>query len=254
MWKRIRIGALLLILVSVASSEWLEQQRLWAWRHTTTVALYPIAGDDSPATARYVRSLSATDYADIERFFADEAKRYALPLEQPIRIELYQGTTAPPPAPPFESRGLGVVWWSLKLRYYAWRASHAGDGPIRIFVIFHDGRRLPTLPHSLGLQRGHIGVVHAFAVPFMAGSNNVIIAHELLHTLGATDRYDLSTDLPLIPDGLGDPNQQPLYPQDFAEIMAGRRLVAPGRAEIPVSLSECLIGAVTAREIHWVHD
>lgn len=251
MWKRIRIAVLLLVLLSVASNEWLIQHRLWSWRHTTVVSLYPIAGDDSPATARYVAGLNAKDYGDIERFFSEEARRYGRSVTQPLRIEVYPGTVESPPPPPMQSSGLAVVWWSLKLRYYAWRASHVGDGPIRVFVLFHDARRLPTLPHSLGLRQGHIGVVHAFALPLMAGSNNVIIAHEILHTFGATDRYDPATDLPLIPDGLGDQDQQPRYPQEYAEIMAGRRLISPTEAEIPLSLSQCLVGPVTAAEIHW---
>jgi len=145
------------------------------------------------------------------------------------------------------------VWWSLRLRYYAWRMSGIGDGQIRVYVIFHDGHRLPSLPHSMGLQRGHIGVVHAFAAAYMAGTNNFIIAHEILHTLGAQDLYDPATNLPLLPDGLGDPSQQPLYPQQFAEVMAGRRLLGPGQAETPESLAECLIGPRTAEQIHWLH-
>lgn len=254
MWKWIRISILLVILLSVATGEWLDQKRLWAWQRPATVALYPIAGDDSAATARYVRALTGADYQDVERFFADEGRRYGLTLSQPLHVEVYPGPVAAPPLPPRASSGLAVVWWSLKLRYYAWRASHIGDGQIRVFVIFHDDRRLPALPHSLGLQRGHIGVVHAFANSQMAGSNNVVVAHEILHTLGAADRYDPGTNLPYVPEGLGDPSQSPLYPQAFAEIMAGRRLLAPGDAEIPHSLAECLIGGATAAEIHWVRD
>ena len=46
------------------------------------------------------------------------------------------------------------------------------------------------LAHSLGLQKGLIGVVNAFASSSQAAENNVVIAHELLHTVGATDKYD----------------------------------------------------------------
>ena len=251
MWKWLRISVLLLILLWVATGEWLAQRRLWSWHHAATVAIYPIAGDDSPATRRYVQGLTAARYADLEQFFSDEAARYGLSLVHPVTVEVYPGPTAAPPPPPAESAGLSVVWWSLRLRFYAWRMSRLGDGQIRVYVIFHDGRRLPALPHSLGLQRGHIGVVHAFAADYMAGTNNVIVAHEILHTLGAQDLYDPTNDLPVFPDGFGDPLQQPLYPQRFAEIMGGRRLVAPNQAETPESLSECLIGPRTAALIHW---
>jgi hypothetical protein len=56
-----------------------------------------------------------------------------------------------------------------------------------------------------------------------------VLAHEFLHTLGATDKYDRRTGLPR-PAGLGMPTRQPRYPQEFGEIMAGRIAVAPDQA------------------------
>jgi hypothetical protein len=94
-------------------------------------------------------------------------------------------------------------------------------------------------------------VVYAFATPLMNGENDVLIAHELLHTVGATDKYDSATDAPLFPTGYGDPSQTPLYPQLFAELMAGRRMVAPDRWEQAASLDEVVVGPATALEIHW---
>ena len=85
----------------------------------------------------------------------------------------------------------------------------------------------------------------------MTGANDVVIAHELLHTVGATDKYDPVTDAPRLPDGLGDPQQQPLYPQRYAELMAGRRMLAPDRWRQPSSLDEVVVGRATALEIRW---
>jgi hypothetical protein len=85
----------------------------------------------------------------------------------------------------------------------------------------------------------------------MGGSNNIVIAHELLHTVGATDKYDLTTGLPLYPSGFADPDQQPLYPQDNAEIMAGRRAVSAQEAQMPQSLRHVVVGPATASEIRW---
>ena len=96
-----------------------------------------------------------------------------------------------------------------------------------MFVLYHDPALTPTVPHSLGLAKGLIGVVYAFAAPQMNGSNNVVIAHELLHTVGATDKYRIADDAPRFPDGYGDPAQVPLYPQQRAELMAGRRMLTP---------------------------
>jgi hypothetical protein len=108
------------------------------------------------------------------------------------------------------------------------------------------------LSHSLGLQKGLIGVVNAFASEKQAAQNDVVIAHELLHTLGATDKYDPRTNQPEFPDGYADPQRQPALPQEYAEIMAGRVPVTADRAEMPDGLDAVLIGAKTAREINWV--
>jgi hypothetical protein len=107
------------------------------------------------------------------------------------------------------------------------------------------------VPHSLGLMKGLIGVVYAFAVPEMSTQNSVVIAHEMLHTLGATDKYDPATDMPLFPQGYGDPQQVPLYPQLLAELMAGRRALDERHVEQVDSLRQVLVGAATADEIRW---
>ena len=101
------------------------------------------------------------------------------------------------------------------------------------------------------LRKGLVGVVNAFATRHMAGSNAVIIAHEMLHTLGATDKYDLATNQPLFPHGYADPDRDPLYPQRRAEIMGGRVPLSAARAEIPSSLKQVVVGPATALELRW---
>ena len=83
------------------------------------------------------------------------------------------------------------------------------------------------------------------------GSNLVVVVHELLHTLGATDKYDRATGLPLDPEGLGDPAQSPRHPQRYGEIMAGRIATGAREAVVPDGLEQMLVGPQTAREIGW---
>ena len=84
-------------------------------------------------------------------------------------------------------------------------------------------RRLRAeLPHSVGLRKLLLGVAHVFANRRQQPVNNVVIAHELMHTLGATDKYDPANNLPIFPQGFAEPDREPLYPQRFAEIMGGR--------------------------------
>jgi hypothetical protein len=80
----------------------------------------------------------------------------------------------------------------------------------------------------------------------------VVLAHELLHTLKATDKYDPRTLQPIHPDGYAEPDSSPRYPQEFAELMGGRVPITATEAEIPVDLRQVLIGERTASEIGWV--
>ena len=122
---------------------------------------------------------------------------------------------------------------------------------LRIFVEYHDPSFTESVPHSVGMQKGLVGVVHAFTGRENAPQNNVVIAHEILHTLGATDKYDPATLAPIYPDGYGDPEREPRYPQELTEIMAGRYAVDSHTFEMPASLAEVVVGEATAREIRW---
>jgi hypothetical protein len=108
-----------------------------------------------------------------------------------------------------------------------------------------------ALPHSIGLQKGLFGIVNAFASREMEGSNDTVIAHELLHTLGAIDKYALNTNQPLHPIGFAEPDRTPLYPQTHAKLMGGRIPLSPSDSSIPVSLRQVVVGPLTASEIGW---
>jgi hypothetical protein len=86
----------------------------------------------------------------------------------------------------------------------------------------------------------------------MKKENHVIIAHELLHTVGAIDKYDPRTNQPLYPIGYANPEQSPLHPQKKAEIMAGRIAIAQYKAKQPEKLKQVILGEATAIEINWL--
>lgn len=253
-FKKLRIATLLLILAIVALDSWLTMVRSTSWDHPLRVVVYPINGDGSVESEEYMRTLATADFSAVETFMVDEVKRHQVPVNDPLDVAIGPVVAELPPLPPERGEMLKTMLWSLKLRYWAMvRDSYEGPSPnIRLFVLYHkpeDGR---LLPHSTGLQKGMVGVVHAFASPKMAARNNVVIAHEMLHTLGASDKYDLSNGQPIYPDGYGDPQQQPLLPQRWAEIMGGKVAISATEAEMPKSLKQTLIGAASAREIGWV--
>ena len=256
MWRNVRILILLLVLLWASVHTWFEQHDSTRWKQPLWVGIFPICADGTPAARGYVEGLQTEDFADIEDFMAREAHRYGKPLAEPVHIVVYPQVRQLPPELNGDAGLLGTVWWSLKLRWYAWRnADTHGRAPprVRMFVMYHDPSTLQTVPDSHGMQKGLIGVVHTFAQRQMAGSNNIVITHELLHTLGATDKYDPRTGEPLFPIGFADPSQKPLYPQEDAEIMAGRRAVSAQDAEMPASLTAVVVGSATALEIRWTH-
>jgi hypothetical protein len=253
-WRNIRILVLLLVLAAVALQQLLDRVHTQSWREPLWVGLYPVNADGSATAQRYIDALTVREFAPIESFFAREAHRYGISLDEPVHIELYPQRAQPPPALEPGAGIAGIAWWSLKLRWYAARAGTVpGRVPsrIRLFILYHDPATLARAPDSHGLQKGLVGVVHVFAVREMAGGNNIVISHELLHTVGATDKYDLGSGQPLNPTGLGDPQQQPLYPQAQAEIMAVRRALGAHESEMPPDLRDERVGPATALEIRW---
>ena len=254
MWKTLRITVLLLVLAIVAGQQWLDRTRTQSWQETLWVGIFPLNADGSPQAQDYIERLTPKQFADIEKFLAREGHRYGLALEQPVHLELYPQGTHLPPLLPGGAGPFGIAWWSLKMRWFAARAtSFPGHAPsrIRIFVLYHDPANLERVPDSHGLQKGLVGVVHAFADDTMTGANGMIIAHEFLHTVGASDKYDLGSGAPLYPMGYADPQQQPLLPQEQTEIMAGRRPVSASEWEMPANLSQVIVGPATAVEIRW---
>lgn len=252
-FKQLRVAVLLLVLLLVALRTWQDRYLSTRWHDPLYVAIYPIAADDSPVTRAYLGGLDAERFKPIDRFLAREAERYHLGTNEPIRTRLRAELQDRPPQRAASAGPLATALWSLRLRYWAWHVSgHAGEPEdIRMFVLYHDPALTPTVPHSLGLTKGLIGVVYAFAAPEMNGENDVVIAHELLHTVGASDKYSFVDDAPRFPDGYGDPAQVPLYPQLKSELMAGRRMLAPDKWRQAVSLDEVVIGPATALEIRW---
>jgi len=254
MWRKLRIVILLLILATVIQQVWLDKVDL-DWKRNFYVAVYPVNVDGSANVSAYLRTLSAEDFEPVAEYFAEVASQYKLSLRRPIELQLGARVDEAPPAPPSGSEGvLSTIIWSLKFRAFAWANSPDVNvkPDIRMYLLYHDPATQFELSHSTALSKGRIGRVNLFGDSEYHQQNMVILAHELLHTLNATDKYNLSTTLPVYPDGYAEPEKTPLYPQDYAELMGGRIPQSESSAEIPKSLKQTLIGNITAREIGWL--
>lgn len=255
MWKKLRILLLLSVLLFVALAAYESRQNLLDWDNAKWVVIHPIDADGSAAAQALIENLSEEDFQEIGRFIEAQARDHGLVRDRLVQIRLGPVIKELPPQIARGSGTLERLIWSLRLRYWAYRVRKDYAAPpadIRIFVQYYDPRVHKTLDHSLGISKLSLAVVKAFAAPHMTPANNVVIAHELLHVFGASDKYDPRTNLPLYPAGYADPDASPLYPQVRAEIMGGRIPLGETRAVEPDGLEQAMIGAATARELRWV--
>jgi hypothetical protein len=253
MWRKLRIALLLFVLATVAQQAWLSERDL-DWGDNFYVALYPVNVDDSPKVAGYIQNLTQDQFSPLTEYFAAEAQRYGLSMYHPFEIQLGAAVEARPPLPPRSASTAQAILWSLHFRWWAWRHSPEMrvKPKIRLFLLYHDPDKVKALSHSTALSKGRVGLVHLYGSLAADAQNLVIVAHELLHTVGATDKYDAASNHPVFPEGYAEPDQEPRYPQTAAELMAGRIPVSDSEAEIPQDLSETLIGPTTAHEIQWL--
>ena len=252
-FRAYRILFLLGILALIIGLTYWESWTVTQWKKPLEVVIYPINGDDTDDTQAFVDAIAASHFQEISGFIDRQSERYFLKKlpSSVVRIGP-QIKVLPPVAPKGQRSALDTLLWSLKLRYYAFHNTPFLDslGKVRLFVVYRKAEDGVALQHSLGLKKGLFGVVHVFAQARQDRQNNVVIAHELLHALGATDKYDENL-MPLFPEGFGESEGGPHYPQHVAEIMAGRIAISPTRAIIPESLDACVIGYKSAHEINW---
>lgn len=255
LWKALRILVLLIVLAIVAFYAKTQKLQAQSWSDPLEVVIYPINADHSSNAESYINELDDSLFSPIDAFLQQQSQIYGVINSHLSQTRLGPAITNLPPEAPKPDAGLpAIVWWSLKFRY--WASQNTPDDEsnhhrIRVFVHYHDATPGRKLQHSLGLDKGLLSVVHAFADLDQDQQNNIIIAHELLHTVGATDKYDAHGE-PVFPAGYADPSRSPLLPQTKAEIMAVRLPLTETTSRMPESLKESAIGELTAREINWL--
>ena len=254
MFRYIRIAILLTILIIVAGKQWLTGNRLVSWEKPLWVTVYPVLVDTDADTRHYAGSLTKDSFQQISVFLKQQAARYDRRFENPAVFQVARPLTALPPALPVEDSGFKVALWSLKMRWWSWRHG-SQDGlvgeDIKMFVLYQKSDTAGPLERSVGIKKGSYGLVNAVASREKAARNNIVVTHELLHILGASDKYDFQTGQPIAPGGLANPDQSPLYPQKHAELMGARIATSANRWRYPASLEYCVIGTETAAEIGW---
>ncbi len=250
-FRRIRQLTLLSLLLFTVAQTSYQQYVPRQWQRTTSVILHPIAAVDDPDVQAYIDSLNDDDLRPMEEWFFEQARSYGLTV-QPYQFQWGERVESMPPQPPSVSNPLQAAWYSLKFRGFASTQTPATLtqwAKVHIYFLVHPADSAENL-HSVALQRGLVALVQARGSRLNHDQNMVILAHELLHTVGATDKYDMVGN-PVYPDGYASPDQLPLYPQQMAEISAAQVAIRPGLSKLVDSLQYAKVGKLTATEIGW---
>jgi len=259
--RRARIGALLVVLFVVAT--WAVgvtrgRRARRAWDRPIPVVVVLVAREPPPEAA--VTRLQGGIEELSRRLEAEFARHRGSATRQPFAFSL-AGPVVWDGAFPLEPASAGP-FDRLSHAFRLWRAlggidAAAGVAPelydARVYVLLEPppagGPR--TFAEGSGAAGGEVGLVRAWADPADATLALTAAAHELLHCLGASDKYDAAGHA-LEPEGLADPGLSPRYPQRHAEWMVGEVPLGPGQGRLPASLAEVRIGPATAREIGWL--
>lgn len=252
---RVRVAVLLAILAGVLLYAWRDVRSRALrndWTRTLDVALVVVAADLDPDLAAALRARAEV----LEDVLAAEMERHRSGGPRPFDVEVAVAPVAlAAPAPPEEGLAEAARFaWDLHGFTSAAddAAALAGRHDARIYLLARppstSSRRRAI--EGLGQQGGRIGVIEVELDETMVDLALFVATHELMHTLGAGDRYDTEGH-PLVPEGLADPERVPLFPQEAAEIMARHRAVTPHRSVPPESLDELVVGDATAHEIGW---
>lgn len=250
MWKSVRIVILLAILIVVSVNTWRDYNP--NWDRPIIVNLHPINADGLASTEQYIQQLNSRDLMNAQNYIGQMSAQYR---SQPVNVyfQLQRELKQLPPKVPEDPSVLNTILWSLKFRFYAWKQHQRQDGSasVTLFLNYYDPKKTQQLKHSTALENGRIGSINVFASKHQSAQNQVILVHELLHALGAKDKYDLSTGQPHYPSGYAFPNQKPLFPQMKGELMAGHIPTSDFKSVMPDFLDQMVIGDITAKELGW---
>jgi len=252
LFKLFRIVILLSILFVMVLGSWMNERRLASWERPIWVTVYPIVAGNDHESLAHANSIDENSFDAINQFLERNLQLYGVSITPPVRFQIAEVSRETPPLIPDRYSTASVGLWSLKMRWWSWKMKR-NDGltapDIQMFVLYHALGGDAEMNMSVGMRKGMYGLVKGYAGTDMEAQNQVVIAHELLHVLGATDKYVFSTGSPEYPYGYADPGKRPLFPQTEAEIMGGGIPLSAYEAIMPTSLSQCRIGRKTAEEI-----
>ena len=257
----VRVAVLLVVLCGVLVYAWHDVHSRHArkdWDHTLQIAIVvlrlgPVDDNAIVALRGRIGALDARLAAEKARYLPGAGSN----AQKPFAFTVFGPVDVAQPAPMAAGDGIGALIrhsWDLK-RYLHAADQTAAVSPdafdSRVYVVVRPPANAErTAVEGESEQDGRIGTVGVELDESMADFALIVVAHELLHTLGATDKYD-ATGRTRIPLGLAEPDRVPMFPQRFVEIMARNVALSANEERVPEGLDELSVGAATAREIGW---
>lgn len=254
---RLRVSLLLAILGVVAlrgGTDWYERRVRTSWHRPLSVALVLVERDViEPSTLALINDRAR----ELEQRLTREYRRHAGDRDfAPVSFVVTTAVKIDQSPPSMrEQTVLGLVSGT----YDRWRWTRdidalAGVDPsafdARVYLVMKQAG--PDLAFVEGDSEfgGRVAVAQVDIAPEMVDLSLFVVAHELMHTLGASDKYD-AEGRTVYPSGFAEPTRFPLYPQPGAEVMARNVPVAARSERPPNTLDELFVGETTAREIGW---
>ncbi|HEY6078887.1 MAG TPA: hypothetical protein VIW29_08790 [Polyangiaceae bacterium] len=255
---RVRVTLLLCLLAGVvlwAINDWQRRRARKSW--TTPLRIALVLVEREPVPAATLSALRSRVF-DLERRLQSERRRHTGSDLAPFAFVVKGPVSASSAAPRVgEQDFVGLAAHALAL--WRWtrdidqRASVEWRGyDSRIYLVLKPAASAaPAFVEGESEDGGRVGIASADIDAAMIDFALIVATHELMHTLGASDKYDQSGRA-RYPEGYAEPLRTPPFPQRGAEIMARNIPLAPGSERAPDNLTELFVGDLTAREIGWI--
>jgi hypothetical protein len=255
-WRHGRTAVLLAVLVGVLVWAWKDRQRLEdrrEWRVPLKVGVFVIQDGDVDSAAIAALPGRADEMMNI---LETEYRRYDGKIS-PFELRVLGPIPLPDVLPKLESDDfLERVEFTFQMWRFRRSVSRSLGEPtddidVSILLVTRPARgNQPRIFEGIAAKDGDFGVVQIELSQDNVDLAVITAVHEMLHTLGARDKYDPSTGEAEFPAGYYDSRIR--YPQRYMEIMAHDIPLADGKSRLPSLVGEVRVGNSTAREIGWI--
>ncbi|HLU47114.1 MAG TPA: hypothetical protein VK116_03490 [Planctomycetota bacterium] len=211
-----------------------------------------------PALDAFLRGTpDGPDLGDVEAWLERERHRHTGARKPPLRLSVRPPIVVDElPRPPGDGKtsALHRLADAVRLRHRFAELRHQhGIDTVTLFLCVVAESDPASCGRALALPEDGFAVIYTSLEPRVRDRAASVIAHELCHLLGASDKYD-DNGRARFPDGYANPRRAPLFPQDHAEIMALARPRGRGESEVAMRLEDCIVGEATARELGWAKN